>query len=70
MCVSFACVCVSLCACVCVCVHLEGFQERVQIGDPPGRSIFTFSSPFCNKEHVPGTLHKHTVYTVHIINIM
>ena len=26
--------------------HLEGFQVRDQTGDPEGRSIFTFSSPF------------------------
>ena len=28
-----------------VCVHLEGFHDRLQTGYPPGRSIFTFSSP-------------------------
>ena len=25
--------------------HLEGFHDRDQTGNPPGLSIFTFSSP-------------------------
>ena len=45
------------CMCVCVCVHLEGFHDRVQIGYPPGRSIFTFSSPFYNNIHIHSNMH-------------